>query len=147
MSNFENTAARINAAKAIGRGERLTGEVTEVIVASLPETFDAAARGAVSSAVVAWLDPEGNEKQKVGAKGAQKTTDFGRGVDTLTRSVKRALTVKGDKPAVLRVSLSGEGGGSTTVAADHPLYAALVAMIAGDAADGETVTDASGLAA
>jgi hypothetical protein len=30
---------------------------------------------------------------------------------------------------VLRATLSGEGGGSVTIAADHALYAALVAMI------------------
>lgn len=91
MSDYANVAARINAAKTIGKGERLTEEVVPLIVASLPENFDAAARGAVSKAVVAWLDPEGTQKQKTGKAGEQVTTDFGRGVDTLTRAVKSAL--------------------------------------------------------
>lgn len=96
MSDYTNVKSRIAAAKAIGKGERLTDEVTEAIVAALPEGFDPKARGAVSGFVVNWLDPEGKEQQKRGPKGAQVTLDFGRGVDRLTRSVKAALA--GDKP-------------------------------------------------
>lgn len=50
-----------------------------------------------------------------------------------------------DTPAqrVLRVSLSGEGGGTVVVPEDHALYAALVALITGDAGDaGQDNTDA-----
>lgn len=48
----------------------------------------------------------------------------------MSKKIKALL--KGDeaKPAVLRVTLSGEGGGSTTIPTDHPLYAELVALIA-----------------
>lgn len=49
----------------------------------------------------------------------------------LVNAVKRAHadTDDAEKPAVLRVSLSGEGGGSTTVEPSHPMYEAIVMLI------------------
>ena len=48
-------------------------------------------------------------------------------------AAKRAgLEEDAAKPVTLRVTLSGEGGGSAVVAPDHALYGALVAMIAGE---------------
>jgi hypothetical protein len=44
-------------------------------------------------------------------------------------AVKRA-TPEAPKPVTLRATLSGEGGGSTTIPTDHPLYADIVALIA-----------------
>lgn len=43
-------------------------------------------------------------------------------------AVKRA-TPESAKPVTLRATLSGEGGGTTVIPADHPLYAALVELI------------------
>lgn len=120
----------LNTVKRIGSGIRLTETATAEIVATLPEGFDHTARGAVSGAVIAWAcGSEEVPPQKIGPKGNQRATDFGRGVDALVKSVKRALSGDTDKPIVLRATLSGEGGGSTVIPTDSPLYAALVAMI------------------
>lgn len=62
-----------------------------------------------------------------------KRTRFGNAVQAAGNGLRNALE-KDDadpKPAVLRVSLSGEGGGTTVVPEDHPLHDALVALIAG----------------
>ena len=115
----------------IGAGVRLTESATADIIATLPADFDPNKRGAVAAAVISWAVPAGEPTppQKIGAKGAQRATDFGRGVDALVKSVKRALSADTDKPAVLRATLSGEGGGSVTIPADHPLHDALIALI------------------
>lgn len=65
-----------------------------------------------------------------------KRTRFGNAVQAAGNGLRAALVKDDDtddepKPAVLRLSLSGEGGGSTTIEPTHPLYADLVAMIAG----------------
>lgn len=114
----------------IGAGVRLTETAAPAIVATLPDGFDASKRGAVTDAVHAWAT-EGGERPpvKIGPKGAQRATDYGRGVDTLTAAVKRLLAGDADKPVTLRATLSGEGGGSTVIQPEHPLYAALVEMI------------------
>jgi hypothetical protein len=48
--------------------------------------------------------------------------------------LNRALKSDDDtpKPAVLRVTLSGEGGGTMVVERDHPLFLGLVALIKGE---------------
>lgn len=125
------TTSNLSTVTRIGAGVRLTETAVPSILATLPDGFDADKRGAVAAAVVAWAVPAGEDTppQRVGAKGNQRATDFGRGVDALVKAVKRALSGEGDKPVTLRATLSGEGGGSVTIAADHDLYAALVAMI------------------
>lgn len=60
--------------------------------------------------------PFGNVVQKFGAR--------------YDAAVKRAKPEE-PKAVVLRAVLSGEGGGSTTIPEDHPLYAEIVALIAG----------------
>jgi hypothetical protein len=126
----------ITTVKNIGRGVRLTETAVTEIIASLSETFDHKERGAVAEAVHVWACGDGERPAvKTGKKGAQVTTDYGTGHDTLVRAVKRALSVGGDKPVALRATLSGEGGGSVTINRDDnpDLYDALVAMITGDA--------------
>lgn len=61
-------------------------------------------------------------------------TRFGNAVQAAGNGLRAALDEdpKDPKPATLRVSLSGEGGGTTVVPADHPMYAALVKMIHGE---------------
>lgn len=130
MSNNLSTVTRI------GAGVRLTKTAAPAIVATLPEGFDASKRGAVADAVHAWA-VGGAERPpvKTGAKGNQRATDYGRGVDTLTAAVKRLLVADDSKPVTLRATLSGEGGGSTVIQPEHPLYAAVVEMIQNSGAD------------
>lgn len=51
----------------------------------------------------------------------------------LNYQVGKATTSNG--AITLRVNLSGEGGGSTVVPADHPLYEVLVALVHGEVID------------
>lgn len=56
----------------------------------------------------------------------------------LVRNIEAADAEDSDpKPAVLRVSLSGEGGGSTVLEESHPMYAALVMLITGEVEQAE----------
>lgn len=130
MSNVSNHLSTVT---RIGAGIRLTDTAVPQIIASLPEGFDPKARGAVTDAVHAWAcgDKE-RPAVKTGPKGSQKSTDYGRGVDTLTTAVKRALAVDVPKPVRLAVTHSGEGvdSGSVVIPTDHALYPILVAMIA-----------------
>lgn len=66
-----------------------------------------------------------------------RRTRFGNAVQAAGNGLRSALPEedKPAKPATLRVSLSGEGGGSTVVPEDHPLYAVLTAMITGSKAE------------
>lgn len=74
------------------------------------------------------------------ADGRKTRTRYGNAVQAAAAMMRKALDdIAGDeetdetpKAAVLRVSLSGEGGGSTVVPADHPLYASIVALLAGE---------------
>lgn len=121
--------------RAIGKGERLSVEAATAIVASVPDTYDWTARGAVPSAIIAWSGGA-DVKQKTGPVGQQTMTDFGLGVDKLRHAVRKVLNGDKDddapKPVVLRASLSGEGGGSTTIDPEHPLYNQIVALIQGE---------------
>lgn len=137
MSVFATTAARTSAVKSVGAAERKSAEIVADIVAGLPETFDYKARGAVAEIVHVWAagSVEAAPAVRRGKAGEQVTTDYGRGHETIVKAVKRALSKSDDtpKPRTLTVSLSGDGGGSTKVAEDHPFYAALSLMATGDA--------------
>lgn len=62
-------------------------------------------------------------------------TKFGNAVQAAGNGLRAALEddETTPKPAVLRVSLSGEGGGTTIIDAEHPLYGTLIEMFATEA--------------
>lgn len=135
---------RISTVRSIGAAERKTGEVAGEIVASVPDTWDWTARGAVPQAILAWVtegDVDSAPAQKKGPKGAQTVTDFGRGVDKLRKAVAELVREDKPKPVRLAVTMSGDDAPVTgTMAVDpeaHPeLYASLVEFLA--AAQAET---------
>lgn len=61
-------------------------------------------------------------------------TKFGNAVQAAANGLRRALPqVESDpKPATLRVSLSGEGGGTTVIEPSHPMYETVRALIGND---------------
>jgi len=125
--------SNLSTVKRIGAGVRLTESAVPTIVAGLPEGFDPKARGAIANAVHAWAcGDEERPPVKIGPKGSQRATDYGRGVDTLVTAVKRALAADAPKPVRLAVTHSGDGveSGSVVIPTDHALYPVLVAMIA-----------------
>lgn len=80
---------------------------------------------------------DGEVVRNAAGKITQQRTKYGRAVNTaregLVAAVKRATADDVDdtpKPVVLRATLSGKGGGSVTIPADHPLHAQIVALIA-----------------
>lgn len=132
------TPANVAIVRTIGKGERMTAVAVPEIIATLPEGFDPKVRGAVADAVHAWACGDAPRPAvTTGGKGEQTPTDYGQGHATLVKAVKRALATPSNTGTVLRASLSGEGGGSVTIPEDSPLYAALVALIRGEDADGE----------
>lgn len=141
MTTFATTTARTSAVKSVGAAERKSSEIVAAIIAGLPETFDYKARGAVAELVHVWAAGSVEDAPAVrkGKAGEQVVTDYGRGHETIVKAVKRALAKEDDTPKTrtLRVVLSGEGGGSTTIPEDHPLYAALVALVTGTDADAD----------
>lgn len=132
MSYTSVSTVSVANVKVVGKGDRYGDDLAAAIVATMPDDFDWTARGACTAAILAacGVTKESAPKQKEGPKGEQTLTDWGRGIDSITKKIKALLKSDEAKPAVLRVTLSGEGGGSTTIPTDHPLYADLVALIA-----------------
>lgn len=133
---FETTESRVSTVRKIGAGERLSAVVTEAVLSNLPEGFDHKADGAVAELVHNWIN--GDTPAPAVTSGG-KRTDYGTGVNTIVTRIKRELNKAADaadetpKPVVLRVSLSGEGGGSTVIEPSHPFYEALFALFTGEA--------------
>lgn len=85
-------AARIAAARAIGKGEDLLETVAPEIVATVPEGFDWKARGAVAGLVHDFLCGDlPRPLVKQGPVGEQVTTHYGKGHESLTGRVKTLL--------------------------------------------------------
>lgn len=120
--------------KRVGTDDNFRSARAQSVVDAAPEGFDWTARGAVPAAILSAMGlSEHPEPQKVGPKGAQKETVYGIGFRVLADAVRKIVKDDGaPKPAVLRVTMSGEGGGSTIVPVDHPLYAALVDLLASE---------------
>lgn len=130
--------SRIAAARTIGAGEVKAESIAGEIFVDLPTSFDHTARGAITGAIHAYLtgtDDKGSwPAVATGPKGEQVRTNYGRGVDAIGRQLRKLFAGSDEpKPAVMRVSLSGEGGGSVVIDADvdAELYAVLLGRIAG----------------
>lgn len=139
-------SSNLSTVKRIGAGERLSAAAAAEIVASLPDGFDRKVRGAVTDAVHSWACGDAERPPvKLGKVGEQRATDYGRGIDNLTKKVNALLSAADEtpKPTVMRVTLSGEVSGSAVVPADSPLYAALLALIAGEESAPLTVVPAA----
>lgn len=151
MTTITATATRVAVVRSIGAAEVKCARVAAEIVEATADGYDWTARGAIAEVVHLWATgtddkserPAQREKKTINGEEVNEVTNYGRGVNSLVAAIKRLVTDKDDdtpKPRVLRVSLSGDGGGSTVVAEDHPLYAALVAMVTGEDA-GEDAGD------
>lgn len=135
MTNNQNDsttlAANLASVRAIGKGARVSEVATAAIVATAPEGFDFKARGAVTGLIHAWACGEGERPAvATGGKGEQTPTDYGRGVDALRQTVRRAFAAMVETPdetPVMRVSL--KGAGSAVVPVDSPAYAILLALL------------------
>lgn len=126
--------SNITLVKSIGAALRKTETAVPEIIASVPAEYDWTARGAVTAAIHAWAVPAGEEipAVKIGAKGAQRATDYGRGVDSLAKAVRSALAGDDDKPAVLRVSLKGAGSAVVPDDAPEAVRAYLLNLLSGE---------------
>lgn len=150
--NATTTATRIAAVRSIGAAEMKCASIAAEIVASVPDAFDWTGHGVIASQVHLWATGTDDKSERPAQRkqvkrvdpetGAEvtvnETTNYGRGVNSIVAAIKRALPkAEDDTPAerVLRVSLSGEGGGTVVVSEDHALYASLVAMITGAGQD------------
>lgn len=133
-TNTTAPAARIAAARAIGSGIRKLDTTVAEIVDALPAGFDPKARGAVTSFVSEWINGDAEAPaQKVGPKGEQTMTDYGRGFDAIVSAVKRALAVPPAKSVKLTVTYVDADGSSHSreIDATTGLFAELTTTLFG----------------
>ena len=114
------------------RADRRVGDTADAIVKAAftgdkPLTYS---RDMVAMLARRWAGVAPDFKA---ARGSREKAMIDKARVALIDAAKRAgLEEDAAKPVTLRVTLSGEGGGSAVVAPDHALYGALVAMIAGE---------------
>lgn len=146
VSDASETAAkvatdRITRAKSIGsaevKAEKVTAEITAEILATLPDTFDAKARGAVSGAVHNYLTNGGAVDKpavKSGPKGSQVSTNYGRAVDRIAKAVSAALKGEPNLPEVANITVTlgktaTAPGQTLTVKPGDAAYTALMDLL------------------
>ena len=149
MTTTTPTPTPIAAVRSIGAAEAKASSIAAEIVGSVPDAFDWTGRGVIAEQVHLWAtgtdDKSERPAQRRQVKGADgepvnETTNYGRGVNSIVNAVRTILKrdkSDDDTPAerVLRVSLSGDGGGTVVVPEDDALYAALVALVTGAASE------------
>lgn len=133
-----NFATRVSTVRSIGAAEVKATRVAAEIIESVPATFDWSARGAMAAQVHQWATgtdvkaewPAQRAKKIVDGEEVNEVTNYGRGVNTIVAAIRRALKSDDDAPKPYRVAVTGSGDGGPTgtlvIAADDPLYAALV---------------------
>ena len=122
---LNNTNDVVNAVRYAVR----TRPMWETFVAENGITRDMIADTAKELASLAYPNDEPVQKTD------GKRTRYGNAVQAAAAMLRKVIEPEADdtpKEVVLRVSLSGEGGGSTVVPADHPLYSSIVALLAGE---------------
>lgn len=117
-------------ARQEGRLEGSTAEFWDTVVARFG--FGTKGSDVVRADIIAGVLTDIGEWSDGPQRTDGKRTPFGNVVQRFgarfDAAVKRA-TPEETKPVVLKVSLSGEGGGSTVVPADHPLYDQIIALL------------------
>lgn len=151
MSNVSLQTMAVDYARQAKRTESVKATIlahedfqTYLNMAAAPKVGKASPVVAAAKAMLGITDERGT---KTGPAGGQTYTKYepvtlpdgtnahltGQHVEYVAMVLKGALSSdKGNKPVVLRATLSGEGGGSVTIPTDSPLYAQIVAMIKGD---------------
>ena len=88
--------------------------------------------GSTSKVLASLAYPEDAPVQTETIDGRKTRTRYGNAVQAAAAMLKKVIEDEDApvKPTALRVSLSGEGGGSAKVPADHPLYPQIIAFLA-----------------
>lgn len=122
----ETMATRVATVRIIGKGERLTAVAVPEILASRPEGFDPAVRGAITGLVHAWACGDAPRPAVSSGKGEDsKRTDYGVGVAVLSAAVKRAIAAESTPDASEGEGTEDAAGESTTGEPATPDYLAL----------------------
>ena len=123
-------AATVANVTVAGKGARYAEGVATAVIAATSTEYDWTARGAIPAAILAacGVTKETAPAQKVGPKGEQRSTDWGRGIDAVAKQVKAQLSSDAaPKPATLRATLSGEGGCTVVIDMTSELGLAILA--------------------